>query len=357
MTRIIKISTDAAGNHFAHIRDRQQIFQGSRSDRIDVAEMGGNLLGRRFPDIPDSQRKQDPVKRDFTGFRQTVQETFRRPLFPAVQRDQQVRGQVIEIRRRTDKAPVVELLDGGVAGDDIHGLTAQEMNEASLGLGRTAIRIGAEELGFTFFLDQRSPAIRADGRENRPDGSGRTPGEFYPGNLRNDFPAFFHIDAVADPDVQQSHLRGVVQRRTLDHGAGQQYRFQIRDRCHGSRPSDLVINGKDRCQRFFRLEFIGDRPAWELGRIAQLDLAGRFVDLDNDTVRSVGEGMTGRIPMIDISFDFRYIPADPAFLRNRQAPAGRGVKRLRMGRESQALCRDMIQRAPQAAPADFFRIQ
>ena len=135
------------------------------------------------------------------------------------------------------------MLDGGFSGQDIQGLPAQEVDQFALGLGGAAVGVGAEPFGFAFGLHQGRTAVRTGSRENRFHCTGGAFRRFYARNFRDDFAAFFYIHPVAQVQVQGAHLVFVDQGGPFDGGAGQEDRFQVGYRRHGSRASYLIVNG------------------------------------------------------------------------------------------------------------------
>ena len=187
---------------------------------------------------------------------------------------------------------VIQLVDGGFAAKDIHGLPRDEMLQPPLDLGRAALDVGTEPLGFSFFPDEGRAAVRTDGRELRQGGAGSPFGGFHTRNLGNDLSALFHIDPVSFMDVQRADLVFVHQGGAPHHGAAQQHGFLVGHRRDRARPAHLIVDGKDGRKGLLRLEFVGYGPAGTLGRIAQFLLEGEFVDFDIEEALN----MTKEIP-------------------------------------------------------------
>ena len=74
---------------------------------------------------------------------------------------------------------------------------------------------------------------------------------------------------------------------------------EIRYRCDGSRSPDLEVDRAQSRLRLFCLEFVGDRPAGRLSRIAQLFLLGDRVPLEYDAVSSYGCIVASYVPMLE----------------------------------------------------------
>ena len=77
-------------------------------------------------------------------------------------------------------------------------------------------------------------------------------------------PPFFHIDHIAEPDIEQRDLFGIVQRSPFDGCAGQRHRIEVGDRRHRPGTPDLKIDRQQPGAGLLRFEFIGYGPARSL---------------------------------------------------------------------------------------------
>ena len=71
----------------------------------------------------------------------------------------------VEVCYVPDESFIVELVNSSVTSYDVHCLSAEEVHELSLYLGRTSRLIRTECLCFLFVSDQLSAAVRACLRE------------------------------------------------------------------------------------------------------------------------------------------------------------------------------------------------
>ena len=353
---IVQEIIDAAGDHFAHVRHFKQLLLRGRREGVDVPEMPRQALRGGLADIADAQGEEDPLEGDLPGGLQTVEEALGGAVLPALEADELPLGNGIEVRGGAGEAGLVELFDGHFSGQDVHRLAADEMQQAALDLHRAAVLVGTEPLGFRLGLDQGRPTIRAVYREDGLLGICVAVGRVDAGNLGDDLPALLHEHPVPDADVQQGHLVGIVQGGALHQGAAELDRGEVGHRGHGAGAPHLVIDAEQLGAGLFGLEFIGDRPARRLGRVAQGALAGKFVDLDDDAVGGVGEVFPFGVPMVDVGLDLVDVLAEAPLVRDGQAPAGRGVERLAMGGETDRFGGDVVQGADQAAVGDFFGV-
>ena len=102
--------------------------------------------------------------------------------------------------------------------------------------------------------------------------------------LRNNLTPLFNIHPIAYPDVEQSDLLGIVQRRPLHDRSGQLNRFEIRHRRNGSGPPHLKIHRHQPRTGLFGLKLIGNSPTRRLRRIAQPFLIGKTIHLDHHPI-------------------------------------------------------------------------
>ena len=111
----------------------------------------------------------------FATVLQAVQKPFSRPFLPAFELEEVIFPKVIQVGRSSCQIKAVQLLDRRFSCENVHSLAPEEMQHLALDLGRASVNVRAEILRLSFFLDQRSAAIRTNLREFRGAGGLRTP--------------------------------------------------------------------------------------------------------------------------------------------------------------------------------------
>ena len=356
MALVAEIFVHALGNDFTHLGNGRQFLLRSLRQCVDIPEMPRNIPGRSLSHVADADREEDTLEGHVPGFPEAVQEPLRRAFLPALQHDELAFAEVVEIGRGLHQVQVVELVHRSVARQHVHGLAAEEVHELALDLRGAAIGVGAEPLGFALGFHERRAAIGTHLREGRAFRAGLPLGFLHAGDLGNDLSAFFHIDPVTFVDIQHCHLVLVHEGGALHHGPGQEHGFHVRDRRHRAGAAHLVVDGQDGRQGLLGLEFIRDRPARGLGRVAERALGVQFVDLDDDAIGGIRKLLAGRIPAGDESLDLLDIATDAALVGDGEPPGRGGLQSLIMGREVHLTDRDVVQRAHEAAVRHFLRI-
>ena len=158
----------AVGYHFAHVGHGQQFFAGCGRYGFDTAEVGCYLACGGFAHETYSQGEEHAVEGHVARGFEAGAETAGALFFPALEGEKLGEGEVVQICRSAGEAQVVELLHRGFAGQDVHGLTAGEMQQFAFYLHGAAVGIGAEPLGLVFLAHEGSAAVGADGGELRP---------------------------------------------------------------------------------------------------------------------------------------------------------------------------------------------
>ena len=161
---------------------------------------------------------------------------------------------------------------------------------------------------------------------------------------------------VADAQVEQRDLIGIVERGPFDHRSGQQHGSQIGHRGDRPRPSDRELHRKQFGERLLRLELIGHRPAGCLGRGSQPPLDVVTVHLDHRPVRGIGQPLAQGVRLADEGLDLFPGPAAAHVVGNAEAPRARLVQRIPMGVEGQILPRHGIEKTVEPARRNHRRV-
>ena len=84
------------------------------------------------------------------------------------------------------------------------------MHDTTDNLRRTMAWVRTVMARLAFVFDQFRSAFRTVRDELERLAAGRTFGQINAGNFRNNFAALFHIDHIAEPDIEQRDLFGIV---------------------------------------------------------------------------------------------------------------------------------------------------
>ena len=109
-------------------------------------------------------------------------------------------------------------------------------------------------------------------------------------------PLFSISTVVADLDVEPLDLVLVVQRRAGDGRAGEQRRFEMRDRRQRSGSADLDADVEQLRRRLPCRIFVGDRPTRGFCRRSEFLLQRGRIDLYDDAVDLVIERVADSSP-------------------------------------------------------------
>ena len=131
----------------------------------------------------------------------------------------------------------------------------------------------------------------------------RTVGAVNAGNLRDNLARLFHIDVVADVQVQAGQNVGVVERGTAHDGAGQLHGVHDGNGGDSAGASHLIGHVDERRAGPLGLKLVGDGPARTLRRIAKVLLLPQRIDLEHDAVGGHGQGVARLVPMVDEGID------------------------------------------------------
>ena len=295
--------------------------------------------------MPDSQCIKHFLEWGLQRILQTLEESFSRAFLPSFKTQKVLLLKVIEVCNAPHISFVVELVHCSVAGNHIHRLAAEEMNELSLDLCRAAALVRAECLGFFLVSDERSAAVRACFREVGENSVRGSHAQLHRSDLRDDLSSFLHIDVVAYMNIQQLHLVGIVEGCPLDNGSAELYRLQVCHRGDCSCPSYLIVYADQTGECLLGLEFICHRPPRELGCVAEFFLIWELIDLYDDAVGRERKCFTFCVPICYELFDFFYATADFSLVRDRQAPFRSLVESFFVGSERQVFSQHMVEGA------------
>ena len=170
------------------------------------AQALGQQLCHRLPHVADAQREQDTLKRNRLALGQAVQKVVHRFLGHALQRQQLICGQGVQIRHIPKEAGVHQLRHGFFPEPiHIHGLPRDEMLNAASHLGGTIRGVHAIVLGFSLHALQGGSAFwtgrRKHQRRRRKQPFCMGDLTVHPHNLRDDLPTLLDKDHVADAQV------------------------------------------------------------------------------------------------------------------------------------------------------------
>ena len=199
-----------------------------------------------------------------------------------------------------NQAFLIELVDGFRAQSvNIHRFATHEMLYLALDLRRTCRIIGAIMGRFALITCQRTAAFRTFVDETDLIAYHKTGIHIHTYNLRNDFAALFHINHIANMQVESFDDVGIMQGSTFHHRTGQLNRIQIGHRCYSTSTSDLICHHIQSGACPFCLELVGYRPTGRLGCISQIALLTEGIDLQNDTIRRHRKVLPFYIPIAD----------------------------------------------------------
>ena len=159
-----------------------------------------------------------------------VDEELRRPLADALERDEPLDGEVVDVGGVVEEPGVDELRDPLLAETlDVHRRTTGEEHDALHAL-RRAVDVDAPRVGLALEAHERLVAHRAVRGELPPARALLALGEHRTDDLGDDVAGLAHDDGVADAHVLARHLVLVVQRREPDGGTADEHRLELRER-------------------------------------------------------------------------------------------------------------------------------
>src|SRR5579872_485134 len=156
-----------AGSDFGtHIFQILKVFERVLREVHEIAHRCGQGLGRRLPNITDTQSEDQPVQRLLPGSLHGSPQVSDALFSVALQRLYLVIGQPVDTGNIFKESELIELPDVRIAETtDIHSVLAGEMNDPLDHLGR-AVDIDAAPYGLSFGLFELIPAYRAMRREH-----------------------------------------------------------------------------------------------------------------------------------------------------------------------------------------------
>ncbi len=162
-----------AATTLPHVGNGRQLFLRRGLQRVQRTEAIRQISGGLAAHVGNAQREQKRVQRAVAALFNGGDQVLRPLLLKAVQRQQIVGGQAVQVGAVPQAQPVVEQLRRLVReGINVHGVAAGEVAEARHGLGLAGLAVHAEQMGAPAL--QRLTAGGADG--GRLDGPFVRPG-------------------------------------------------------------------------------------------------------------------------------------------------------------------------------------
>ena len=156
VVRLVKKGADALRHRGPYVVNDQQLLFRSVHDRVDLAKVARQRLGRGLAHVADAQAKQEARQGGFFGFFQRVHNVLRRLVCHAVQRGQGGKPQAVQIGQRADQAGVHQLVHQLFAqAFDLNRAALGEMQYRLLALGAAKQAAGAAVVGLALFAHGR----------------------------------------------------------------------------------------------------------------------------------------------------------------------------------------------------------
>ena len=282
-------------------------------DRVQRAEMLRQKLCGALANKPCPQTVNDALKRKPLGGFDLRQHVFRRLLAHALELQQVVFCQLVEIGDILDQASFGKLIYQGIAeAVDIHDVTRGKMQNRALQL-RWTIRIHATMVRLARRSHHVAAAHRAVLGHCEIPAAARMLFIFDDlHHLRNHISAALHFDPVADLHSETIDLIHVVQRGARNRRAANRNRLQPRHGRQLAGAPDLWDDVLDLRHAPARGVLIGNRPPRSLAGEAQFPLPRGAVHFDNDPVNLVRERFAFLLPALDKFPGFFQIFGQPA---------------------------------------------
>ena len=267
------------------------------------------------------------------------------------------RTQIVQIRHITHQPALEQQLDRFIAQTiDIHRLATYEVDYTTHDLRWAMALIGTIVLCLTFVMCQLGATFGAVGDILERLTIGFTLREFDSRNLRNDLATLLDIDHIAQANIEQRYLLGIVQRGAFDRCTSQQHRRKIRHGCDRSRAAHLKRHTLQSGQSLLGLEFISHSPTGHLRGKAQLLLCLVAINLDHHTIGREWQLMTRLIPIGNKLGNLCRRTAYTCLTRDLEAPLTSHLQRLPMRSRRDALANHLVERAIQTTMSNDCRI-
>ena len=144
---------------------------------------------------------------------------------------------------------------------------------------------------------QLTAAARAGRRHHPRLAVRRPPAEHRPDDSRDDIAGLLDDDPVAFADVLAREVVGVVQRRHRDRRAGQEHRFEHRERRDRAGAPDVDLDLSQQRRLLFRRKLERDGPARKLAGGAERAALRVGIDLDDHAVGIEGQRAAAARPI------------------------------------------------------------
>ena len=250
--------------------------------------MVGKHFGGRFTGVRNAQRKQEGSKVAAFALLNRLQQVVGFLFAEAVELDQIIEFQRVQVGRFMNVQLVMQLLGGFFAERlDVHRIARREMRNAGDDLRFAAQPVVAEQMGAA--LLQRRAACRAHSRKD--DLPAVLLFRHFAENFRDDVVGTADEDAGAKRKLQVFPLdvANVVERAVLHGDTGQLHRLDLGQGRDFAGTPDVPGHGLQHRGRFFRLKFERHRPTREFIRVAE-NLAGAHIgNFDDGSVDQVIE--------------------------------------------------------------------
>ena len=130
--REAEIFHDAGGDDVPHVGNGRQLFQRRGLQRVQQTEAVGQISGGLAAHVGNAQREQERIQRAAAALFNGGDQVLRPLLLKAVQRQQIVGGQAVQVGAVPQAQPVVEQLRRLVReGINVHGVAAKWLRRAT----------------------------------------------------------------------------------------------------------------------------------------------------------------------------------------------------------------------------------
>ena len=267
--RMMEIRLHALGNHLADSLHFLQLLHRGVHQRVHRLEMTSQQSCRGLADKADTQGKHHPFERHLGGMLDTIDNLHGR-LRPTAVAIDLLHVDGIEVGNVMNQSVTIVIIHRlRPQRIDIHGLSRDEMLDATLDLRRTTRIVRTVMGGLAFIAHQLSATFRTMGDELHRLCDDGTLVEIHPHDLRDDLPTLLHIDIIADMQVETADEILVVQRGAFHGCSCQLHRVHIGHWRYCSCTPHLISHLIQSGAGPFSLELIGNGPPRTLCRETQ----------------------------------------------------------------------------------------